>query len=255
LEEKEQVNETLENEPQTAQCILEQVFKLEQLASTLASEGFDVTEASKELDSLRKKLQLVSVSGETKAKELGRMVAPNGAVSNDIQINVTLNRIRVMLAKVNRSRVYLHSPWPTMLFIYELLVLSGWAVLIYFSRSYIYWNYVEQDTWPLLLSLFPAAAVGSIASSTYALISLYRHIANRTLHNGISTWYIIKPGVGGIVGIFIGIIGSVLLDLVGASGNTAHAMFLGVAYLAGANPEFTEKLTLQFSQKVFGNIK
>ena len=208
--------------------ILNHIAALEEQASVLARNGFDVTDASKELDGLRRQLQ------------------------HDVPINLTLNRVRLSLAKAEGRQRFLHSPWPALMFVYELLILTGWAVLIGFLHTYIYRNYVEQSVWPLLVSLPPAAAVGSIASSSYALTSLYRHIADRTLDAGLSTWYLIKPVIGAVAGSFIGIIGSVVLNVVGASGDSAHAVFLGVAYLAGANPDFTENLTSQFRQRVLG---
>lgn len=243
--------------------IIHQIFDLEHQASVLASDGFDVTEASRKLDELRTRLQMISVkhdedtassqeppSEEVSSTEVPRITDSNYVRTTDVQVNVVLNQVRAILANIESRRRFLHSPWPIFMFIYEFLVLTGWGLVIFLFHVYIYQSYVEQSTWTLLPSLGPAAIVGSIASSSYALTSLYRHIANRTLDARLSTWYVIKPVIGGVAGGFVGIISSVLLNVVGASGDSAHAVFLGVAYLAGANPEFTERLTNQFRQRV-----
>lgn len=235
--------------------LLNQVLELECQAATLASEGFDVTEASKKLDELRNQLKTRKVCDEA---QMDSIKGTEGGGASDyvqvteVQVNLMLNQARVILAHAEGKRRFLRSPWPVLMFFYEFLVLIFWGVLIGIFHSFIYRNYIEPSTWPLLLSLAPAAAAGSIASSSYALMSLYRHIVNRSLDAGLSTWYIIKPVVGGIAGSFVGLIGSVVLHVVGASGNSAHAVFLGVAYLGGVNPEFTENLTSQFSQRVLG---
>lgn len=215
---------------QTLPDVKTQIEILEALASELAKSGHDVSEASRIMDTLRKMVQVPS--------------------STD-SYNEKLNLIRNLLYSAPNRLWFSRTIWPFLLMVFEFLVLAFWALLLLSHRTTF--NQALLSThWSLLLSIFVAAITGSIGASTFAIYGLYSHLIYRNVHSGYVAWYVARPVVGGIMGAFVGAIGSILLGGVGATGDGANTFLLGISFLAGSNEKFAAQMIERFTSKVLG---
>lgn len=209
-----------------------QIESLEALASELAKSGHDVAEASQILDTLRKMVQAQ-------------------ATSTTDSYNERLNQIRNLLYSAPSRLRFSRTIWPFLLMVFEFLILAFWTFLLLAHRT-TFNEALLSTHWSLLFSIFVAAIAGSIGASAFAIYGLYSHLIHRNVHPGYVAWYVARPVVGGVMGAFVGIIGSVLLGGVGATGDGANAFTLGISFLAGSNEKFSAQMIERFTSKVLG---
>ncbi|KUO95850.1 hypothetical protein ATW55_14880 [Ferroacidibacillus organovorans] len=166
-----------------------QIEGLEALASELAKTGHDVAEASRILDALRKG---VSLDG--------------GADSR----NEKLNQVRNLLYSAPSRLIFSKTIWPYLLMAFEFLVLIFWGWLLLDHRPTF--NQALLIThWSLLFSIFVGFITGLVGACTFAIYGLYSHLIYGSVYPAYFAWYMSRPVVGGVMGAFVGIIGSIIL--------------------------------------------
>lgn len=207
-----------------------QIEGLEALASELAKNGHDVSEASRILDALRQ-----------------RISSEEGTDS----CNDKLNQVRNLLYSAPSRLRFSKTIWPYLLMVFEFLALMFWILLLVDHRPTF--NQALLNThWSLLFSIFVGFITGSVGACTFAIYGLYSHLIYRNVYPGYFAWYMSRPVVGGIMGAFVGVIGSIILGGVGAIGDGANAFTIGISFLAGSNEKFSAQMIERFTSKVQG---
>jgi hypothetical protein len=199
-----------------------QISNLELFSAKLARKGCDVSEESKMLDSLQ-------------------------AEQHPITVNEKLNRVRYLLFYAQKRLWFSQTIYPYILLFFEFVVIGLWAWLI-LAHSERYMALLGIETWPLLQLIYISVMSGSIGAAAFAIFGIYSHLIYRNMDRGFTAWYIARQLVGGIMGAFVGMIGSVAL----ASGSGAHIVVMGIAFLAGSNEKFAAKMIDKFTTKVLG---
>ncbi|SEB93890.1 hypothetical protein [Paenibacillus sp. GP183] len=202
------------------------LYELEILAADLANQGADVGEASKILDRLK-------------------------ASTNTLTLNDDLNRTRVILHYAPKRLEHSHTFKPYLFMIFELIVIGLWTWLI-LANSENYMKYLSSDKWQLLQTIYVSVIAGSIGATTFAIYGIYTHLIHRNMDTGFHGWYIARPVVGGVIGAFIGMTITVILNGVSASGDASHIVTIAVAFLAGTNEKFAAQMIERFTSKVLG---
>lgn len=154
------------------------------------------------------------------------------------------------LEQHNTSRNPGAFPW--ILWCYEVCILAAWTFVIIKYRHDIEHTYLIKGTWSLYISIPLSVVVGSISATSFAIYGMYKHQIQRNFAINFVAWYVSKPIVGGIMGGFIGIISTVILNSFGADTVASHATFIGISFLAGSNDEFTAKMIEKFANQVLG---
>ena len=106
--------------------------------------------------------------------------------------------------------------------------------------------------WSLYTSIPLSVVVGSMSAASFAIYGMYKHRIKNDFGMNYLAWYISKPIVGGMMGGFIGIISTAILNSFGADTVVSHATFIGIAFLAGSNDKFTAQMIEKFANKILG---
>ncbi|WML52209.1 hypothetical protein RCG17_22900 [Neobacillus sp. PS3-12] len=211
---------------------LEQLSFLEGTTADFADKGYDVKEASIILDNMKAKL-------ETKKP------------GDNIGLNESLNQVRTTLHNAPIRFEFSCSYKPYIIILYELAFLGFWIWLGAIHLSGLNTS-MQVEKWTWMQTIYLCAIAGSIGAISFTLHGIYTHMIHRSMDPTFTSWYLIRPIVGVVMGSFIGLVTTVILNGINATGDTAKIFTFAAAFLAGANERFAAEMISRFTSKIMG---
>ncbi len=149
-------------------------------------------------------------------------------------------------------RAFSESIWPYVLIAYELATLAAWVYILAIRESSWLTMLSTDPTWNLGEIIGISAASGSVGAGSLTLYGIYTHVEYRSMDPGFTTWYIVRPILGGIMGAVAGLIGHFVFRGINATGTGADIVIVGIAFLAGSNDRFMAQLIDRFTGQLMG---
>ncbi len=148
-------------------------------------------------------------------------------------------------ARVNRAIISRESRgYRTRLFIAGLL----WFAAFYGLQLLLFWIMdAGSEVWTVIAELLPFAWIGMLGGVLVSWWGFVVHTRNLEYDPSYNTWYLLKPPIGAVMGVFsVVVIKAGLITLQGSTEvNSAELLYI-VAFLAG----FSERFFVQMFDKV-----
>ncbi len=165
---------------------------------------------------------------------------------SDLTIRYLRNEVTVVRARYDYS-----TGWRPWVYVgYHAACIALWIFLVIPHRHWII-NALGGGQMALIATV--SAVAGAIGASLFALSGLYSHRIRMDLDERFGMWYLVKPLVGAVMGGFVGLLASIVVN--GVGGASMSPFTIVAAGLGGMHEAWAMNMLQNYTNKAFGQNK